>query len=82
MLPLVSDRELDFAEVKELAEDNPAIRNEMQRIAATYDGSGVWLMVDADNDGIEDVYLCEFLGGTLGSVYYHLFKGYGMEAMN
>lgn len=77
MLPLVSDRELDPAEVKKLAEDNPAIGNEMQRIAAAYDGSGVWLMVDADNDGIEDVYLCEFLGGTLGSVYYHLFKGDG-----
>ncbi len=77
MLPLVSDRELELAEVKELAEDNPVIRNEMQRIAATYDGSGVWLMVDADNDGIEDVYLCEFLGGTLGSVSYHLFKGDG-----
>lgn len=44
-------------------------------IASAYGGYGIWLQVDADNDGIEDIYLSEFLGGSLGSVYCYLFAG-------
>lgn len=75
MLPLVSDRELTLEEVQELAGDNIAIKNEILSIASTYDGYGIWLQVDADNDGIEDIYLSEYLGGSLGSIEYYLFAG-------
>ena len=75
MLPLVSDRELTLEEVRELAGDNFAIKNEILSIASTYDGAGIWLVVDADNDGIEDIYLSEYLGGSLGSIEYYLFAG-------
>lgn len=75
MSALVSDRELTLEEVLELAGDNIAIRNEILRIASFDEHKGIWLQVDADNDGIEDIYLCEFLGGSLGSVYYYLFAG-------
>ena len=36
---------------------------------------GTWLKTDADNDGVTDVFLFEYLGGSLGSVYYSLFQG-------
>lgn len=75
MLPLVSDRELTLEEVQELAGDNIAIKNEILSIASTYDGYGIWLQVDADNDGIEDIYLSEYMGGSLGSIEYYLFAG-------
>lgn len=75
MMPLVSDRELTLEEVQKLAGDNIAIKNEMLYIASAYDGSGIWLQVDADNDGIEDIYLSEYLGGSLGSIEYYLFTG-------
>lgn len=75
MLPLVSDRELTLEEVQELAGDNIDIKNEILSIASTYDGYGIWLQVDADNDGIEDIYLSEYLGGSLGSIEYYLFAG-------
>lgn len=39
------------------------------------DGSDIWLMVDGDNDGIEDIFMCDYLGGSGGPVYYHFFKG-------
>lgn len=75
MTALVSDRELTIEEVKELAKDNIDIKNELLSITSISDGMGIWLVVDADNDGIEDVFLCEYLGGTLGSVDYYLFAG-------
>ncbi len=75
MALLVSDRELSMSEIKRIAAENPAIKKEMLRIASTYDGRGTWLKVDADNDGTEDIFLCEYLGGTLGIVYYFLFSG-------
>ncbi len=78
MLPLVSDRELTSEEVIDLAKDNPDIKNDMLSIIA-YNGAGVWLKVDADNDGIEDIFLCEYLGGTLGLTTYRLFTGLGNE---
>lgn len=73
---MVSDRELTSDEVEELAEKNSAIEKELTAID-TYKGTGIWLEVDADNDGIEDIFLCEFLGGSLGNVSYCLFKGNG-----
>lgn len=75
MTALVSDRELTIEEVKELAKDNIAIKNELLSITSISDGVGIWLAVDADNDGIEDIFLCEYMGGSLGSVYYYLFAG-------
>ncbi len=75
MLALVSDRELAMEEVKELAEENEDIKKEMLAIAANHSGTGIWLNVDADNDGIGDVFLCQYLGGTLGPVTYYLFTG-------
>lgn len=72
---LVSDRELTIDEVKELAKDNIDIKNELLSITSISGGMGIWLVADADNDGIEDVFLCKYLGGTLGSVYYYLFAG-------
>lgn len=75
MAALVSDRELTNDEVKALAGKNLMIKNELLAIRSAYGGSGIWLEVDADNDGIEDIFLCEYLGGSLGSVYYYFFKG-------
>ncbi len=75
ILPLVSDRELTIEEVQKLAEDNVDIKNEMLSTAISIDRSGIWLQVDADNDGIEDIYLREFMGGTMGYVYSYLFTG-------
>ena len=77
VLALVTDRELTMEEVKELAKENRGIKNEMLVIASNAQGAGVWLKVDADNDGIEDVFLCESLGGSLGEVFYCLFAGTG-----
>lgn len=75
MLPLVTDKELDINEVKELARENPDIKKELLTITSSPGSQGIWLKVDADNDGVEDIFLCEYLGGSLGSVYYYLFKG-------
>lgn len=75
MLPMVSDRELTMEEVKALAAENKEIWLELQRIVSCYDGTGVWLLVDADNDGTEDVMLCRYLGGSCGPVDYILFRG-------
>lgn len=77
MLPMVSDRELSMEEVKILAAENKSIWKEMQEIAAFGDASGIWLLADADNDGTEDVMLCQFLGGSGGEVNYILFRGIG-----
>ena len=77
MLPMVSDRELSMEEVKILAAENKSIWKEMQEIAAFGDASGIWLFADADNDGTEDVMLCQFLGGSGGEVNYILFRGIG-----
>ena len=75
MLPLISDRLLDMETIKELAKAKASIKKHMLTIASTYDGSGVWIETDADNDGIEDIFLCEYLGGSLHLVTYYLFKG-------
>lgn len=77
MLPLVSDQqpELDMERIKELAETNASIKKHMLLIASASDRAGIWLETDADNDGINDIFLCEYLGGSLGSVTYYLFKG-------
>lgn len=74
MLPLVSDYELTLERVRGIAGDDIAIKNEILSIV-TYDGAGTWIWVDADNDGIEDIYLSEYLGGSLGHVYNYLFTG-------
>ncbi|MCM1127279.1 MAG: hypothetical protein NC429_12505 [Lachnospiraceae bacterium] len=74
MLPMESDYELTLEEVQELAGDNEDIANEIREIEI-YSGSGTWLWVDVDNDGIKDIYLSEYLGGSLGSIYYYLFAG-------
>ncbi|MDE7285431.1 MAG: hypothetical protein K2N55_01110, partial [Lachnospiraceae bacterium] len=75
MLPLVADKELAIGEVKELARENKDIKRELLAITSSSFHQGIWLKVDADNDGIEDIFLCEYLGGSLGAVYYYLFKG-------
>lgn len=75
MSPLVSDREMSLEEVKELADNNVDMKNALHEIASTYQGRGIWLETDADNDGINDIFLCEYLGGTLHIVYYSLFTG-------
>ncbi len=75
MLPMVSDQELSMEEVQVLAAANPCIKNKLLEIASCPWGIGIWLKTDADNDGIKDIFLCEYLGGSLGSVYYSLFQG-------
>lgn len=75
MQPMVSDRELTIEEVQALAADNPCIKSKLLEIASCPWGMGTWLKTDADNDGVTDVFLCEYLGGSLGSVYYSLFQG-------
>ncbi len=75
MSALVSDRELTIDEVKKLAKENIDIKNELLSITANFLKDGIWIMADADNDGIEDVFLCEYLGGSLGTVDYCLFAG-------
>lgn len=47
----------------------------MLAIASAYDKAGIWLETDADNDGIDDIFLCESLGGSLRPIAYYLFKG-------
>lgn len=73
MAPLATGREFTMEEVKQLADENAVIEKELLRIACAVDGSGVWLKVDADNDGKEDIFLREYLGGSLHIVYYYLF---------
>ncbi len=75
MLPMVNDKELTIEEVKELARENPDIKRQLLTITCNSLGQGIWLKADADNDGIEDIFLCEYLGGSLGAVSYYLFKG-------
>ncbi len=75
ILQLVSERKLTIEEVQKFAEDSVDIKNEMLSIVISADCSSIWLQADADNDGIEDIYLREFLGGTMGYVYYYLFTG-------
>lgn len=77
MLSLVADRELTLEEVEILAKENPDIKKELMAIVSNSFGQGIWLKVDADNDGIDDVFLCQYLGGSLGAVTYYLFKGDG-----
>ena len=75
MSALVSDEELTLEEVEALAEENAEIKREFLRIVSNNIGTGIWLRVDADNDGTEDIYLCQYLGGTLGPVTFYLFRG-------
>lgn len=75
MLPLISDREMSPEEIVKLAENNTDIKNDLLEIASTHHGSGIWLEADADNDGIDDIFLCQYLGGTLHIVYYSLYTG-------
>lgn len=75
MLPMVNDKELTIEEVKDLARENPDIKKQLLTITCNSLGQGIWLRADADNDGIEDIFLCEYLGGSLGAVSYYLFKG-------
>lgn len=75
MLALVEDREIGMEEIAELADDNIDIKNDVLEIATAYQGSGIWLEADADNDGIKDIFLCKYLGGSLGAVYYSLYAG-------
>ncbi|MBD5547146.1 MAG: hypothetical protein HDQ97_07090 [Lachnospiraceae bacterium] len=75
MLPLVSGRKLDIEEVKELSKENRDIKNEFLVIASNMLYAEEWFKVDADNDGIEDIFLREYPGGSLGNVFFCLFKG-------
>ena len=75
MIPLVSDRELTLEEVKELSRDNKVIKNEFLAIVSSNGTAGMWLEVDGDNDGINDIFLCQYLGGSFGQVNYYFFKG-------
>ena len=75
MSALVSDEELSLEEVEMLAEENAEIKREFLRTVSQHSGIGIWLWVDADNDGIGDIFLCQYLGGTLGPVSYYLFRG-------
>ncbi|NBJ92300.1 hypothetical protein [Parablautia muri] len=75
MLALVEDREMNMEEIVELADDNIDIKNDVLEIATTYQGDGIWLEADVDNDGIKDIFLCKYLGGSLGAVYYSLYAG-------
>lgn len=77
LLPLVSDRNLTKEEIKALADKNDSIKRERQRVLSAIDGADIWLMVDGDNDGYEDIVLCEYLGGSSRPVYFHFFKGNG-----
>lgn len=61
-------------EVKKLSEKNDEIKVECLEIGAY--GEGKFIKIDADNDGIEDIYLEEYTGGTLYLVERMLFKGY------
>lgn len=75
MIPLASGQELDMERIKALAKENPSLKKHMLAIASAYDKAGIWLETDADNDGIDDIFLCESLGGSLRPIAYYLFKG-------
>lgn len=74
--PFECGKKLSEEEVKGLAEENDEIKAECRQIGAFY-GEGNFIRVDADNDGIEDIYLEKYTGGTLYLVNRMLFKGYG-----
>lgn len=74
MTEMVSDRELTDEELEKLAEGSEDIQAALTNLTECR-GYGCWVMVDADNDGIEDVFLQEYLGGSAGFIYYVLFKG-------
>ena len=72
-LPVI-DRELSEDEIMKLAKENIDIKAAMLEIGV-YGGYGIWVKTDGDNDGIEDIYLRQYLGGTLHNVTYLFFKG-------
>ena len=74
MLPFECGEMLSEEEVKEIAEETDEIKVECLKIGAYY-GEGNFLKVDADNDGIEDIFLEEYTGGTLYLVDRMLFRG-------
>lgn len=74
MALLVNDRLLSEEEIKQLAKDNIDIKNAMLEIGIS-NGAGGWIAKDGDNDGIQDVYLMQYLGGSLHSVTHMFFKG-------
>lgn len=74
MAPMVSDRELTKEELRTLAKEHPAVQSQINATAGNTGCRATWLAVDADNDGLEDLFSCEFYGGTAGAVYYYLLK--------
>lgn len=73
---LATGRELTGEEVVALSKDNKDIYKRLMD-AAIYGSEGwdIWQEVDADNDGISDVFLRQYTGGSGGFVSYYLFKG-------
>ena len=74
MASMVSDRVLSEGDLDKLAKENVDIYERLAEIEE-YEGSGIWVAVDADNDGIEDVFLQQYLGGSAGFTDYFLFQG-------
>lgn len=75
MLSLASGQELDAEKIQELANRNPSIQERITDISSICSREGTWLEVDADNDGINDIFLCQYLDGSLHPVSYYLFQG-------
>lgn len=76
LIPYECGEKLSEEEVGKIAEKNDEIKTECLAIGA-YHGEGNFVKTDADNDGIEDIYLEKYTGGTLYLVDRMLFKGYG-----
>lgn len=72
---IVVDEVVTDEEMETYAGD-PEVASHIESVETAYRG-GLFLKVDGDNDGIEDIFAWVFDGGTLGNSSRHFLKGQG-----
>lgn len=72
---MTEGRELSWEEICSLAREHEDIRKEVVWIEDSEWGKGILLEADGDNDGIKDLLLEEYLGGTAGFTFFIFFQG-------
>lgn len=75
--PLVNDSRLEEDELEEY-KDDPAVAEYIEKLEESNDlllGGGMFLRVDGDNDGIEDLFAWFSDGGSMGANYRVFLKG-------